>query len=116
MCHHDDGVILFQFYEKVLHGLAGDRVQGTRSLVSQNEIRLHGKTPGEAKPLLLTDGKPHGRALQPVFHLFPQAHLGEVFFHDIIQLGFLRMHAMDAAAVSHIVKYGHRKRTRTLRH
>ena len=26
------------------------------------------------------------------------------------------MHAMDAAAVSHIVKYGHRKRTRTLRH
>ena len=116
MRHHDYGIFLLQLHEKVLHNLAGDRVKRTRGLIREDVVRLHCKTSCQAKPLLLADRKPHGGTLQPVLHLVPQSDFSQIVLHDIRKLLFLRMHSVYSAAVGDIVKYGHRQRTRALRH
>ena len=115
MCHHYDRILLLEFHKEILDSLAGYRVQSTGCLISQNKIRLHRKTPRKAEPLLLTYGKTSRGTLKSVLDLIPQTDLCQILLHDLRHLLFLRMHAMNTAAIGDIVENRHRKRTRTLR-
>ena len=116
MGNHNDGILLLQLHEKVLDGLAGNRVKRTRCLVRENEIRLDSQAAGQAKPLLLADRQSLCGTLKPVLDLVPESDLGEISLHDLCKFLLFRMHSVNPASVGHIVEYGHRKRARPLRH
>ena len=115
MGDHYNRIVFFQLDEQVFDGLAGKGVEGAGGFVGQDVFGFHGQGPGQAETLLLSQGQADGRASEPVFHLVPQAHFGEVFFNHIRQF-LLPVHSVDPAAVSHVVEDGHGQGTGFLGH
>jgi hypothetical protein len=69
----DDAEPLAQFVDQFLDARGGDGVQGRAGLVHQDDFGVHGDGAGDDQTLLLATRQTHGRGLQAVSDLFPQA-------------------------------------------
>ena len=111
---HDDAISLTQFGKKVFDVFARYGVECRGRLVGQDKLGLHGQSASQAQSLLLADGKGRCRAVQAVFHLFPQVDAFEVFLDRGVE-DFAVAHAVYAAAIGDVVVYRHGQRRGALR-
>ena len=113
MRNDDDGVLLLQIHGKLLDFGGRDGVERTRRLVHQQNLRLHGQRPRDAKPLLLPAGKAQRALFQPVFDLVPDRRAAQRLLDDLVQL-ILFAHAVRPGAVGNVVVDAHGKGIRLL--
>lgn len=53
--HEDDGVSFFEIENQALDGLGGTGIESTGGFIHKNDIGAGRQSPGETKPLLLSD-------------------------------------------------------------
>ena len=108
-----DSISLLELVEEGLDLGGGDRVEGARRLVHEQDVRLHGEDARDAQPLLLAAREPEGRLVEPVLHLVEEGRVDEAPLHDIVELAALGgrsgVDAVHAGAVGDVLVDGHRE-------
>lgn len=115
MGHHDHRVATLEFNGELLDAPCGNRVEGARSLIHKQHLRLNRQRASDAQTLLLAARKRKGALLQTIFHFVENRRLAKRGFDDFVELS-LALDAMGAWAERHVVVHAHRKRVRFLEH
>ena len=111
----DDRVVDLQIPDQLFDLRRGDRIEGRRRLVHQQNLRIDGERSGDADALLLAAGEGQRARMQPVLHFVPQCGTHERLLHHFVQLAPV-VHAADAKAVRDVVVDRFRERIRFLEH
>jgi len=69
--HDDDRQLFLQGKQQFFDDSGGDRVKRGTGLIHQKDVRLDGKRPRDAEPLLLTAGQTKRTLVESVLHFFP---------------------------------------------
>src|SRR4051794_24206547 len=82
----EDRVLALELLHQVLDAGGGDGIEGRARLVHEHDLGLDGDGPGDAEPLLLATGQPHGRLAQTVLDLVPQRRLAQRLLDAVIEV------------------------------
>ncbi len=88
----DDRVAVLELLDQLFDPEGGDRIERRGRLVHEDDLRLHGNRPGDAKPLLLASGQRVAALLQLALDLVPQGGLSQRPFHQIVHLALEAIH------------------------
>ena len=92
-----------QLHQLILELGTGDGVQGGEGLVHEYDVRVGGKGPGDAYPLLLASGELYGIAVEKLLRV----HAHHLHHGQSPALYFLRRHLFQLGHYLYVFLYGH---------
>ena len=98
----------FRVAHQLLHPQGGDGVQRRAGLVHEDHLRGHRHHPGDAQPLLLSQGQGKRVLAQRILHLVPQIGRAQAFLHHVGK-GAPPMGPQHPRAERHVVEDALRK-------
>src|SRR5258707_12017146 len=111
VCNSNDGTEIFQLYQKLFDFRGADGVERGARLIEKQDFGLDGESACDAQALLLAAGKFVGGLVEMVFDFVPEGGVAQALFDGFGDRGF---RAVDAQAVSDVVKDGLGKRVGAL--
>ena len=81
----DDSIALLELVEEGLDLGRGDRVEGARRLVHEEDVGLDGEDPGDAEPLLLAAREAQRGLVEPVLDLVEEGRVDEAPLHELVE-------------------------------
>jgi len=108
-------VAVLQLRHQLLDLRRRDRIERGAGLVQEDHLGLDRDGARDAQTLLLPAGEAERTFVEPVLRLLPQRGAAEAALDDLLQLG-APVHALDAAAVGHVLENRLRERVGFLEH
>ena len=102
MRNNNNRIILLQLQRQILNLHRRNRIERTRRLIHQDNLRLHSQRSCDTQALLLTTAEAQRTFIQPILQLIPDSCLTQTALHNLVQLALLR-HAMDTRSIGHII-------------